>query len=271
MEAIPMFGVARGSLAVLALIAVAGCSSAPSGGNTGGATSPTKPAAGNGTATGTGTPSGGTASTGSQAVTDTGTIVDYNSKAPVQGATVTAGDQTVTTGADGTFSLTLQKGEAFQLSVVADGYATLLQQQTALEADYAAGSLTIVPQSLASLLTAMLPGYDDTLGVLSVDLVATGACTSEAGATLTVTPAGSAQVAYFSGGLPSNTQLSVKAGEFPSAVVYNVQPGVQLAIAVTQASCKEVPFPYTTGGVEYTGGITTQPGLVTGFARIFLN
>ncbi len=267
-----MFGVARGSLALVALVtlaSLAGCSSAPSGGSTGGTPSPAKPA-GNGTPS-TGTPSTGTPSEGSQAVIDTGTIVDYNNKTPVQGAVVTAGDQTVTTGADGMFSLTLQKGEPFQLSVVADGYATLLQQQTALEADYKAGSLTIVPQSLASLLTSMLPHYDNTLGVLSVDLVATGACTSEAGATLTVTPAGSAQVAYFSGGLPDDQQLSVKAGEFPSAVVYNVQPGVQLSVSVTQASCKEVPFPYTTGGVEYTGGIMTKPGLVTGFARIFLN
>jgi hypothetical protein len=265
-----MSGVARCSLAVLSLLTLAAataCSSAPSSGGTTGAS---KPAPSTGTPS-TGTPSTGTPSEGSQAVTDTGTIVDYNTKSPIQGATVTAGDQTVTTGADGTFSLTLQKGEPFALSVVADGYATLLQQQTALEADYAAGSLTIVPKSVASLLTSMLTGYDDTLGVLSVDLVATGACTSEDGATLSVTPEGSAKIAYFNNGLPDSTQTSVKGGEFPSAVVYNVQPGVQLSVTVTQASCKEVPFPYTTGGVEYTGGITTQPGLVTGFARIFMN
>jgi hypothetical protein len=266
-----MFVATRGSLVLAALVAVAaaGCSSAPSSGGSTGGTSPTKTPSGGTTATGT--PSGGTPSEGSQAVTSSGTIIDYNSKAPVAGAVVSAADQTMTTGADGTFSLTLQKGEPFQLSVVSDGYATLLQQQTALEADYAAGSITIVPQGLAGILTALLPGYDKTLGVLSIDLVPTGACTSEGGATLSVSPAGTAQVAYFSGGMPSSSLTSVEAGQFPSAVIYNVQTGVQLDVTVTQATCKEVAFPYTTGGVEYTGGITTQPGLVTGFARIFLN
>ncbi len=60
------------------------------------------------------------ASGGAQAVTESGTITDLSSKKPVAGATVTAGDQSTTTAADGTFSLTLQKGEPFQLTVHRD-------------------------------------------------------------------------------------------------------------------------------------------------------
>ncbi len=62
----------------------------------------------------------------------------------------------------------------------------------------------------------------------------------------------------------------MKAGEFPSAVIYNVAPGVPLTVTVTHATCKQAAFPFTQDGVDYTGGISTEAGEVTGFARIFL-
>jgi hypothetical protein len=192
------------------------------------------------------------------------------SSAAIAGATVTAGDQTATTAADGTFSLTLQKGDPFQLSVTADGYAMLVEQQTSLQADYDAGSTEIVPNATASLLTSILSGYDATLGVLSVAVMPTGACASEDVTTITVSPAGSAQVVYMSNGIPSTTLKAVKGGQFPSAVIYNVAPNTPLTVTATQATCTQVAFPYTANGVDYTGVISTQAGEVTGFARIFL-
>jgi hypothetical protein len=166
--------------------------------------------------------------------------------------------------------VTLTIGTAFELSVAAPGYATLLQQSTSLSANYAAGKITLVPSTLARILTGYLTGYDDTLGTLSVDLVPTGACTSIQGATVSVSPAGSAKVSYFSAGTPSPDLTSAQAGQFPSAILYNVDPGVQLSVTVTVPGCTQVPFPFTQDGVDYTGGISTQAGQVTGFARVFL-
>ncbi|MGO8994001.1 MAG: hypothetical protein ACLQVI_11780 [Polyangiaceae bacterium] len=241
--------------------------SAPSGGGSTGSTPGT--AQGNGAAPANPAADAGAAD-GIQAVTESGKIVAMGSDAVVAGAVVTAGDQTATTAADGTFSLTLQKGETFQLSVVADGYATLLMQQTSLVADYDAGSTTVVPNATASLLTSILSGYDSTLGVLSIAVEPTGACTDEGGATVAVSPAGSSRVVYMSGGIPNSSLTAVKEGEFPSAVIYNAAPNVPLTVTVTHPTCTQVAFPVTQNGVEYTGEMSTEAGEVTGFARIFL-
>src|SRR5205807_1070956 len=158
---------------------------------------------------------------GPQQATQKGIITDFSTKKPVAGATVIAGEQSTTTAADGSYSFTLQKGEPFKLTVTADGYAKLLEQEATLDGDYDKGKTTIVPTNMANLLTSMLSGYDSSLGVLSVQLVPTGGCASEDGATLEVSPAGSAKVAYFANSLPNSAMTAVKAGEFPSAVVYN--------------------------------------------------
>jgi hypothetical protein len=253
----------------LAALALGACSSAPT--SSGGGTSPTKePTGGSGTSSGSASSSSGATPAAPATVTETGIIVNYSSKEPVEGATVTAGDQTVTTAADGSFSLTLESGESFALSVAGEGYASLLEQSTSLSADYSAGNITLVPATLARILTGYFTGYDDTLGVLSLDLVPLGSCSSIQGATVSVSPAGSAKVMYFTGGMPSPDLTSAQAGEFPSAAIYNVEPGVPLTVTVTGSSCSQAPFPVTQEGVEYTGGITTQPGQVTGFARVFL-
>jgi hypothetical protein len=257
------------SVAALSVALVLGaCSSAPT--SSGGGTDPTKPSGGTGSSSRSASSSSGAAPAAPATVTETGIIVNYSSKAPVEGATVTAGDQTATTAADGSFSLTLKSGEPFALSVAGDGYASLLEQSTSLTADYSAGSISLVPAALARILTASFTGYDDTLGVLSLDLVPLGSCSSIQGATVSVSPAGSAKVMYFSGGMPSPDLTSAQAGQFPSAAIYNVEPGVPLTVTVSGSSCSQAPFPVTQEGVEYTGGITTQPGQVTGFARVFL-
>jgi hypothetical protein len=226
-----------------------------------------------GTDPSTGDPStGGTPAVneGPTQATEKGIITNFTNHKPVPNATVIAGDQTVTTAADGSYSFTLQKGEPFRLTVVADGYAKLIEQEATLDGDYDKGATTIVPTTMATLLTGMLNGYDSNLGVLSVELVPMGGCASEQGAEIEVSPAGSAKVAYMVNKLPSPTATSVTAGQFPSAVVYNVQPGVQLSLTVTHASCSEAPFPVQQGAVKYTGGISTESGQTTGFARVFL-
>ncbi len=220
---------------------------------------------------GSGNGAGGTApvAEGPQQATEKGTIVELGSKKPVAGAKVTAGDQSTTTAADGSWSLTLQKGEKFQLSVTADGYAALLEQETSLDGDYDKGATTIVPQTTATLLTGMFDGYDSTLGILSIQVIPTGGCSTEDGSTIEVEPAGAAKIAYFVNGMPNAAATKVKGGEFPSAVFYNVQPGVQLSVTV-KSSCTEQPFPVQQGSVLYTGGISAEAGEATAFARVFL-
>jgi hypothetical protein len=239
------------------------CSSAHKG-NTGGTTGPSPSSGGSSGGSAPATPEGPTQAT------EKGVITNFNNHQPVPNAKVTAADQTVTTAADGSYSFTLQKGEPFRLTVEADGFAKLVEQEATLQGDYDKGATTIVPNTVAMLLTGMLTGYDATLGVLSVQVIPTGSCASEAGATLKVSPEGSAKVSYVSKSLPSSDATSVSAGEFPSAIIYNVQPAVPLTVTVQHATCAESQFPVEQGAVQYTGGISVEAGQSTGFARVFL-
>ena len=218
------------------------------------------------------TPDGGDAGSvvASGQVTQSGIIVDFDTKKPVQGATIKAAGQTVISDVTGAYHFAVDKGTPFTMEVSMDGYAKLIEQETTIDADYDKGKTSFVATPTANLLLGTLDGYDATLGVLSVQLIPTGACASEDGATITVTPAGAAQVKYLYGGIPSSRKGAVVAGQFPSAVVYNVQPGATLSIGATVTNCTVAPFPIVQGDVTYTGGVTTEPGSSTSFERVFL-
>jgi hypothetical protein len=203
-------------------------------------------------------------------VVQKGTIVDFDTKKPVKGANVSAAGQTVTTDADGAYALILEKGKPFTMEVTMENYAKLVEQETSLDADFDKGKTSFIGTFTASFLTGTLDGYDASLGVLSVQLIPTGNCSNEDGAKVTVSPEGSAKVKYVSGGIPSSRRAAVTAGQFPSAVIYNVQPGVPVSVSVQHDKCKETAFPVVKDGVSYTGGITTEAGQATSFARIFL-
>jgi hypothetical protein len=203
-------------------------------------------------------------------VVQSGTIVDYDTKKPVAGATVSAAGQSVVTDAAGKYALVVEQGQPYTMEVSKDGYAKLVEQETTIDADFDRGATNLIVQATANLLLATLDGRDPALGVLSVQLIPTGACASEDGATVSVTPAGSAKVKYLYGGIPSSRKGVVVAGQFPSAVIYNVQPGVKVSVEVKLDKCTESAFPVAKDGVSYTGGIVTEPGESTSFARIFL-
>lgn len=203
-------------------------------------------------------------------VTQHGVIVDLDSKKGVPGATVSAGDQVVTTGADGSYAFTVKKGEAFTMTVTAPDYAKLVEQETVIDADFDRGKTSFVSSGTASLLLGTLDGYDASLGVLSVQLLPSGACASEAGTRVKVSPEGTAKVRYVLHGIPTSRADSAAANEFPTAVIYNVEPGVPLSVSVEAGSCTQTAFPLDRDGVRYTGGVTTEAGSVTSFARIFL-
>ena len=203
-------------------------------------------------------------------VTQRGIIVDYDTKKPVKGATITAAGQTVVSDVTGAYQLVVDKGQPFTMEVSMEGYAKLIEQETTIDADFDKGKTSFIATPTANLLLGTLDGYDATLGVLSVQLIPTGACASEDGATITVSPAGAALVKYLYAGIPSSRKGAVVAGQFPSAVVYNVQPGASVTVGATVANCTVAPFPITKDGVTYTGGITTEAGSSTSFERVFL-
>jgi hypothetical protein len=204
-------------------------------------------------------------------VTQHGTIVDYGTKAPIAGATVAAAGESVTTDATGAYSFSVEPGEPYIISVTAPGYGKLVLQERSIAADEDDGEMNLVSTAEANAVAAALDGYDSSLGALSVEVLATGSCASPAGATISVLPAGAARVAYFLNGMPSAPQTSVNPFALPSAVIYNVQPGVPLTLFVGETQCTQVPFPTVQGAIRYTGGgIETEAGGVTTFADVFL-
>jgi hypothetical protein len=203
-------------------------------------------------------------------VVQKGVIIDFDSGKPFGGATITAGDQSTTADDKGHYALKVHKGEAFQMVVTAPNYVKLVEQATVLDADYDRGTTNMVPIGLGNLLHGTLQGYDAALGVLSVAVLPTGSCTSEGGTKISVSPEGSAKVKYMQNKFPSNTVDSVQPGEFPSAVIYNLQPGVPVTVKLESEGCKQAPFPFTHDGITYEAMVSTEPGDVTSFQRLFL-
>ncbi len=203
-------------------------------------------------------------------VVQKGVIIDFDTTKPVSGALVTAGDQSTTSDDKGVYSLKVHKSMPFDMVVTKPDYVKLVEQSTVLDADYDRGKTNFVPLSLGTLLHNTLQGYDAALGVLSVAVLPTGSCTSEAGTKITVSPEGSAKVKYMLNQFPSNTVDEVQKGEFPSAVIYNLQPGVPITVTLHNKSCEQAPFPFAHGGITYGASVSTEAGDVTSFQRLFL-
>ena len=249
---------AFGSLVSLLALSLAACGGSPSGSGT------PSPSA-------TGTTPGTAAPSTPQMLKQHGTIIDFGSQKPVAGATVTANDSTTTTDAKGNFDLPIPANEAFEMNVTAPSYVKLVQQQTTLTGDYDSGNISLVPMSLEGLLQDTLSGYDATLGVLSISVLPTGGCQSEAGATIDFSPKGAGQLRYVANGLPTATATAVSAGQLPSAVIYNLQPNVPITVTVTSPTCTQSAFPVATPqGITYFASVATEPGNVTAFQRLFL-
>jgi hypothetical protein len=203
-------------------------------------------------------------------VHQTGSIVDFDAATPVAGATVTDGKHTATTAADGTYSLEVDMGVAFTMTVTAPMYVTLVEQPSTLTADASRGATQLLALADEPLLEDTLNGYDATLGVLSVAVIATGSCATEAGTTLTVSPAGDSKIVYMAHHVPNSTYTSAQDGAFPSAAIYNLPTGVPITVSITGGTCTASTFPVLYNGISFDPAVSTQPGNVTAFSRIFL-
>ncbi len=251
----------------------------------------------NGNDGGTNDASGG--DSGATTFTQTGTIIDYDNQQGVYDAIVTAtyagGTVSATTDGTGAYTLKVPQNTAYTMSVSAGAdagkaYIGLNEQEWKLTGDAVRGKTSFVSASTQGLLEAILtPSPNPSLAVLSVQVIATGACTSATGATISVPglPAadagagdgGSAPVLIYFGGspsLPDTNATSVTDGLLPSAIIYDL-PVVAAYSSVTvtpPAGCTVKSFPVadpTIPTIMYTGNSSlSEAGDAVSFMRVFL-
>lgn len=227
----------------------------------------------------------------------TGTIIDLTSKVGQVGMEVSGGGSTVTTDSKGAYTLPVPKNTPYSMSVASGpnataSYLTLNEQEWQVSGDVDRGKTSAVSNSTEGLLKSVLsPAPDGSLAVLTVQVIATGACPSATGATVSVpnlvTPdaGGTVYITYFSGGFPSASATSVTDGQLPSVIFWNLANTASFKdVTVTPPTgCTVVAFPTSDPGdagpgpnLTYTGNVkleASQPDAgynVASFMRVFL-
>jgi hypothetical protein len=241
----------------MCLILFAACSSSAPGGNGSG---------GDDGGTGGGEASSGSTVTEHGLVYDYGTFLTSGTLVAVPGLTVTDGDQTATTDANGKWSITLPLSATMQPVVTGtskgDPYSNLmLPMATAAASDLDWGNI-IFPDVSTFQLERVTLGSDDSQAVVHVVTDLAGACTSVAGGVLAVTSPPGAKVNYFdSTGYPSATATSMVDPPVPGrpvADIYDLTPGADITLTVTHPTCHLAPYPVTVTGASLTGQVTTK-------------
>lgn len=208
--------------------------------------------------------------------TQKGRIVDFDSAKGVAGVTVTAtatgGVYTATTDATGNYLLAVPQNVPYTMSIAADQYLKLIEQEWSLTGDATRGDTRFVSIQTQSFLQSLLTGYDPKLAVVSVGLTKLPSCTATLdGVTLALETPGASVVKYFKGAFPNGP--SVSEGASPSALFYNVTPGTPIKLVVTGTTCKLAAFPrtdVTAATISYTGNIVTEAGNAASYGRFFL-
>jgi hypothetical protein len=219
---------------------------------------------GNGGGTGTGTMSDMSSgmADGPTIVGEHGTLTDYFSNAPLAGFTITDGQNSTTSDADGNFVLPVELGATLKTTVTGPMYTMLfLPDGTASTTSPDRGYIPI-PDVMGLGLEQQILGTDPTKALIQITVLKTGACTSLAGGTLTVNSPAGAQVAYFTTqGLPTGSAFAdVDVGRHkPVAVVYNAEPGVDIDVTIHHPTCTQVAPGTTMDGYALTGKATTMP------------
>lgn len=213
-----------------------------------------------------------------------GQIIDLLTQKPIAGATVDFGNGISTQSDDtGNYTLQIKQNTPFSMTVVADNYTKLQEQEWELTGDYDAKTTSLVTASLNSTVSGGLPQYDSSKVALGIGVYyndgtnfSQGNCHDNAGATIAIDPPTAGKLVYFSKGhLPVTSATSVQTGAInPSALLYNIDPSAPLpTITVTPPSgCTVAPYPLTVGAITYTGKFSLLPSGVNGqgFFRNFL-
>lgn len=233
----------------------------------------------------------------------TGTIVDFSAKTGLEGMIVTGGGATAKTDSTGKYTLAVPKNAPYTMTIASDpngttSYLTLNEQEWQLGGDVDRGKTSAVSNTLEGILKSALTSLPDpSLAVLSVQVIATGACASANGSVISVPglPAPDAgasdggpapSLEYFSGGFPAASATSVvNNGETPSAIIWNMPVNASFKdVTVTPpAGCTVKAFPTTDpsdsgpgANLTYTGNVTLvrsgddAGGNYASFMRVFL-
>jgi hypothetical protein len=225
--------------------------------------------------------SSGSKSASSGMITQTGRTVTYTPCAanePLAGATVTIGSRTATTAADGTYSISIPSGTPFTMTITAPDYIQITEAEDSASADYTRPDTRMILNDTATFFTEVLPSYAATGGILTIELVKTGACTDIGGTTVSVSPASSGALTQYPSqcATPLGQNAYATDGVFPAAsaaVVYNLTPGTY-TLTATSPKCTQIPYPYTDPDTEltYEGTVVVAAagtGMGMSFARVF--
>ena len=203
--------------------------------------------------------------------TQTGRIIDAVGKTGVGAAVVTIGGQTATTGDDGTYAISIQKNVPTSMTVTAPDHFKLDEQEWIVKTDlFDRGDTSLLASSTAGFLSGLLPTRDPAKGLLAVRIYPLAPCTSEQGATLSLSPAGTSKLTYFMGGLPNQSATSATKDQSFSGIFTDVDVAVPLTVTVSSPDCEQVPFPLDYGGVTLTGAQKAEAGDVVSYIRVFI-
>jgi hypothetical protein len=246
----------KATLLAPSLVLLLACGSANKApGGSGGATDPAPTAGGD--------PAGDT----TQQITEHGVIIDYFTKRPVAGLTVSDNGASTTTNTLGQWSLTVPSGAVLQPTIAGPSYSSVLYPDSTPVGSDVDFSTELMPNHSSFMLEqGLLDNFDTSQALVHVVVRPTGACAGVEGGTIQVVSPPGASVTYFSAaGIPTTSLTSIQPqdGDRPVAVVYNVSPGADVQIAVNHPSCAMVPFPATYSGRTYSGHVRTvaaEPG-----------
>lgn len=215
---------------------------------------------------------GGTGTTAT--VKQTGQIVKYlpcqTTYDPVAGATVTVGTHTTTSDATGNYSLDIEKDTPFVMKVTNTAFVNLSEGETKISADYDRGQTRLIPDSVGDILRPALPDYDASGAIITLEVIKQGACTTLKGATITIDPPDPAAKIQYPSACISPTGDAMTDDVFPSAVIYNLTPGVSHTISITSPTCTMAPYPFAYQGLTWDGSVNTETGDAISFVRVFL-
>lgn len=190
-----------------------------------------------------------------------GVVIDYFTNAPLAGFTLTDGQNTTTSDANGNFVLPAPAGVALAPTVTGPMYSTLhLPEAMASGIDVNRGAIPI-PSSSTFGLEQQVVANDQTMALIQVTLIKTGACTAIAGGTVTVNSPPGALVKYFTTqGLPTSPSFQEVDSSLnkPAAVVYNVPVGQQIDITINHPTCKVVARTSPINGMLLSGNVATE-------------
>lgn len=222
---------------------------------------------------------------GSSGIKLTGVVSAYESKAvlPMATASITGGPSSVTA-SDGTYSLSVQKGTPFYLTVAGDQYMKLLEQEAVLSGD-AKKDETLVRVSTQAQLQAFLMNFDmtKTKATLIIGVTKRTTCASSEGAIVDLEPPqpGSSR-SYTQGGIPAANRTFAADGE--RIIFYNLDPKANVKIKLSWAMpsdggpqpatpCTMVAYPFQEPDqptLTYTGNVVLEAGDAFSYERLHL-